>query len=179
MVAAITRDGVPQNGPAAFQAKGVRLLLTFDPSLTADPKRDWNGLLNALNLLQELPNLHVAMPGLEHLALPSAIRAAAVGIVPSDEAMRWIELKDLVDEMLHPIIDRFAALGARLPDGVGVDLMSGDEVVGTPELSWSDCRVGIALGEYENPEWRIFSAHSVLLDPDAFVSLITIRGEAA
>ena len=179
MVAAITQEGVPQNDPTAFQAEGVRILLSFDPSCTADPKRDWNGLLHGLNLLQEVPNLHVAVPGLEHLPLPSAVRAAAVGIVPTAEALGWIELRDLVDETLHPVTDRFAVLSARLPDGVGVDLMSGDEVVGTPELSWSDCRVAIAIREFEHPGWRILSATSVLLDPDAFVSLISVQGVAA
>ena len=179
MIAAITREAVPQNDPAAFRAGGVRLLLAFDPSRTADPKRDWNGLLHALNLLQGVPSLHVAMPGLEDLALPSAVLATAVGIVPSEEALGWIELRDLVDETLHPLIDRFAALGAPLPDGLGVDLMRSDEVVSTLELTWSYCRVAIAIGEFDHPDWRIISGTSVLLDPDAFVSLIRVQGIAA
>jgi DEAD/DEAH box helicase domain-containing protein len=179
MIAGITREGVPQSDPAAFQPDGVRLLLAFDPARTADQKRDWNGLLHALNFLQSVPNLHMEMPGLENLALPSAVRAAAVGIPPSEVALGWIDLKDLVDEALHPLIDRFIALNVRLPDGVGVDLLSGDEVALTLEFAWSDCRIAIALGAFHHPEWRIVPVTSVFGDLDAFVSLMTVQGVPA
>lgn len=145
-----------------------------------DARALWRGLLRSINLLQELPGLHVSLPGLETLDARSA-EGGFSGSAPVSD-IEWQDIRSLVGPELADLVTSIQLAGLPPPDLVGQDMMQGDQVVGTIELGWEARRFAIALAPIDLEGWDI--AVAVPIDaPDysAFLRQIlrSVSGDAA
>jgi hypothetical protein len=147
------RGAGPPNAVFA-DAGGFRVVLYADLPKLLEPERGWEvrpawaGLWRLVNVLQSLPGLHVAVPGLEHVSAPHA------GPADADDPL-WQEASELVDGALHPLLVAVRSGGAPPPDIIGEDLMAGDVIVGMVEVGWREKRLGVVLDAVEQPDWQL------------------------
>ena len=146
----------------------------------ADARALWRGLWRGINLLQELPGLHVSLPGLETLDARPSEGAQAADTLVSD--IEWKEIHSLVAPELVDLLTSIQQAGLPLPDLVGQDMMEGDQVIGTVELGWEGRKFAIALEPIDLKGWDISVAVPIdAADYSAFLRHIfrSVSGDAA
>jgi DEAD/DEAH box helicase domain-containing protein len=158
--------GAPSGQPVESMTDlpGYRVVLAATITITDQPaqapqdtRATWRGLWRLLNLLQDLPGLHVVFPGLDNLSAP------AVNVAPFDPlGEAWGEAADLADEAVVDLVAALRAAAAPTPDMLGEDVLTGDAVVGQIEFGWKARRVGIALSPLHIDGWTV-----IHIDPEA------------
>ncbi len=137
-------------------------------------KRAWNGLLQAYNIMQFLPDAAVvstrfltdgySMPDLQHSDRQPD--PCTTGISEAEQALR--ELRSLVLEEALPVLDWIIELGIPLPEA-GYELVDQlGQVLAEAELAWEEQRVAFVLDEesnlfpFEQAGWRAIGIQRIL-----------------
>jgi DEAD/DEAH box helicase domain-containing protein len=103
------------------------------------------GFWRLTNLLQNLPGLHVDIPGLDTLLSPNQ----AADPPSADE--NWILAKELCEEGFHPLLDAIHAAGLPAPDRLGDDVIENGRVTGMIEFGWSSHSLAVCESELASP----------------------------
>lgn len=137
-------------------------------------KRAWNGLLQAYNIMQFLPDAVVvstrflaggfSIPELRH----SGCNASSGTAAPTEDEQALRELRKLVLEEALPVLEWVVELGLPLPEA-GYELVSEvGQVLAEAELAWESLRVAIVLDEesnllpFEKEGWRAIGIQRIL-----------------
>jgi DEAD/DEAH box helicase domain-containing protein len=154
--------GFPNGGPDHILAQKAKARVVLSSTITGDlgarlldttAKLGWQGLWRLINLLQDLPGLHVTFPDLNTLDAPSATKSAGPMAPPPDGA--WAAVAAVLDEEMSQTLASLRSAGVDPPDMVGADIMVNSEVAGTVELGWSKKQVAISLSALVVPGWQI------------------------
>lgn len=148
----------------------VEIHLDIDDTQAAHTKefsQQWRGFWQACNLLQFAPRFTVTTrTGNAQHGYDSALQYWP----QRGEQSKSIELSDegwqsvLAESLLDPVsLEALSASGLPVPV-VGLDLMAGDETVGTVELAWPDNKVALSMETVDSlphvPDWQVISMHS-------------------
>ncbi len=153
--------GLPNGSPLEILERSGEARFVIRPDIaTSGPerrhnnrvKKAWRGFWRVINILQDLPGLHVTVPGLETLDSSISRQDAAAKITSWD--VEWEDIRSLVDEDIAAIVVAVHQAGLPPPDMVGEDIMASNSVVGTVELGWRAQKYAITLEAFELADWR-------------------------
>ena len=117
---------------------------------TPDYIEGWRGLWRLVNFLQELRGFHIEFPGIDTIEAPSMEDGRATEVERA-----WEIATENVDPAFGPLIMALIAADLPPPDMIGLDIVSGGEVVGMAELVWTSVKLCVSEQAFEAPGWTI------------------------
>ncbi len=112
-------------------------------------RRDWNGFLRAMNVLQFLPKAcFVTESGLEDNAYDE-LKSATM-----DDRTDWLNAQDMVDTEGRELLNRIAGSTMPVPE-VGFELVNDSNiVVAQAEIAWPENRLALFASHDNEPQNR-------------------------
>jgi DEAD/DEAH box helicase domain-containing protein len=144
----------------------------------------WAGFLRLTNLLQFLPRAAFAsQTGLEEgrfAALPPLVLKPSI-VPPEPEPDPWEEIRDVVDDDLHELLDALSQRGWPVPDDPPCELVEASQTIAEAELGWTQLKIAVwdttderqreGSAHFETRAWQTLSLEGVLEDPQLLFDL--------
>jgi len=100
--------------------------------------------------------------------------------VKEEKNNAWTEVRELVSDKLHPLIDLLETKGVSLPL-VGEEFEHNGGVIGELELAWHTEQTGVYESDAEQVKkqltaqgWRLFTMEEAVLHPEDILEQLTI-----
>jgi len=149
--------------PRAYRFLIKTAEVTNSQAPIATQKEIWRGVLRLLSMLQPMPGLHAAYPGLDDLPAPEVL---------DEEAADWRDACEFLDPDVCIVLRELQRRSAACPpDLTGCDLMDGDRIVGQIDFGWSMAKVGVSATPEPIPGWVVLPLERAL-EEDSLMRLV-------
>jgi DEAD/DEAH box helicase domain-containing protein len=144
----------------------------------------WNGFLRLYNLFQFLPFTYfITKDGIKkksynNLRLFNEDKFQEGVPVVDPEKEEWSDIKEMVDDALHGILDKLEKQGWAVPEaGYELEGING-EIVACAELAWAELKIAFLMKEelvgenhFRDAGWRTIPMNKVIENPDEYMLL--------